>query len=287
MSKDKPPGAVMIDPKIESLLGAVMAKIDHSVLGQTATEKEVYEGAQIALLRQVAAFCVKPSHVAFARKTLSSLFDLNQADPATKKPANKDGSEERIAPLELPAICTVVGFPHGANCTEIKLAETALALEQGATEIDMVVNLGDVHQGAWEAIGHEIASMTERVHQHERPFGSLPLLKVIFETTYLKDSQIRHLAEICADCQVDYVKTSTGFDYIRNQQTGRVEKPGATSRVVALMREICQGNPRIKASGGITTWKKVNQFLGAGADRIGTSATEAIYQQGLKVLGAR
>lgn len=154
-------------------------------------------------------------------------------------------------PIEL---VTVVGFPLGYTMTETKLEETRLALQDGATEIDMVINISAyLSEMNWTKI--EIAKIASLVHSKEK------LLKVIIETAYLSNSQIVDLCNICAEAGADFVKTSTGF-----------APEGAKVEHITLMRSNLPSSVSIKASGGIKTTEQALNLIKAGADRIGTSS---------------
>lgn len=154
-------------------------------------------------------------------------------------------------PIEL---VTVVGFPLGYNMTETKLLETQIALKDGATEIDMVINISAyLSEMNWTKI--EIAKIANLVHSNEK------LLKVIIETAYLSNLQIADLCQICAEAGADFVKTSTGF-----------APEGANIEHIKLIRKNLPESVGIKASGGIKTTDQAINLIKAGADRIGTSS---------------
>lgn len=154
-------------------------------------------------------------------------------------------------------ICTVIGFPLGANTTEVKIFETQNAIMSGADEIDMVVNISDVLDSNWEKIEKEITAIKQAC-------GPV-LLKVIFETCLLNHEQIVELCKICKRSGADYVKTSTGFS------TG-----GATVEHIKLMRDTVGENMGVKASGGIRSRETAQAMIKAGASRIGASASVSI-----------
>ena len=150
-------------------------------------------------------------------------------------------------------ICTVIGFPNGYNTTAAKIFETKDAVENGASEIDMVINNGMVKDRQWDDIAHEIAGI--KAACLGRP------LKVIIETCLLSDMEKIKLCQLAAKEEVAYVKTSTGFS------TG-----GATREDVALLRENLPASVKVKASGGIRTLEDGQAYLDLGADRLGASA---------------
>lgn len=171
-----------------------------------------------------------------------------------KKASRELGSK----PIEL---VTVVGFPLGYNRTETKLEETRFAINDGATEIDLVINLSAFKAGmSWPKI--EIAKVSEMVHQAEC------LLKVIIETAYLNLEEIELLCRICTDAGVDFVKTSTGY-----------APEGAQTEHIRLMRKILPQSMGIKASGGIKNRQQAIEMIEAGANRIGTSSGPELVQK--------
>jgi len=158
-------------------------------------------------------------------------------------------------------VCTVAGFPLGASATETKLAEAETALRLGATEVDMVVNVGALKDGEYERVRAEIAALAAICH------GSGALLKVILETCLLTDEEKATGCRLSVEAGADFVKTSTGFS------TG-----GATAADVALMRATVGPDVGVKASGGIRTLDDLRAMVEAGASRIGASASVAMVQ---------
>ena len=149
-------------------------------------------------------------------------------------------------------ICTVIGFPNGYSTPKVKAFEAQEAIRNGADEIDMVINLAMVKDGCWESVLDEIKTV--------RAFTQGHVLKVIIETCLLTEEEKRMLCQIVTASGADYIKTSTGFS------TG-----GATREDVALMRECCGEDVKVKASGGIKTLQDAEDFIALGADRLGTS----------------
>jgi len=158
------------------------------------------------------------------------------------------------------AVCTGIGFPLGANTTEIKAAEAKLAVQQGAKEIDLVINIGKAKEGDWAAVENDIAAIV----QASRP----AIVKVIIEACYLTDEEKVLACKAALNCGADFVKTSTGFG-----------TSGATIEDVKLMRATVGEAMRVKAAGGIRTLKDAIAMLDAGADRIGTSHGVAIVKE--------
>lgn len=163
-------------------------------------------------------------------------------------------------------IATVIGFPSGNHSTRVKVFETECAIEDGADEIDMVVNVGDIKAQNWDAIQNEIKQISESCHKDMRGI----VLKVIIETCLLTDDEIAKMCEIVKAADADYIKTSTGFS------TG-----GATFEDVALMKKTIDtigGGLKIKASGGISSFEDAQKFIELGADRLGTSRLVKLYK---------
>jgi len=218
---------------------------DHTVLHPTATTADLKKGAEIAIANDVAAYCLKPHAVSEAKQWLA-------------------GSDVKL--------CTVIGFPHGNSAIEIKVAEASLAAKQGAHEVDMVINPSKAIEGDWDYLKRGISEINNATVEN----GAI--LKVIFETGFLTDDQIRKLCEISSEVGVAFVKTSTGFGFVKDD-AGNMVGTGATVHHIRLMREACSPDVRIKASGGIRSLADAMDMIEAGADRIGASATEAILAE--------
>lgn len=172
-------------------------------------------------------------------------------------------------------VCPVIGFPHGNSTTRSKVAEAIEAVELGGHEIDMVVNVGKVVSGEWSYVSDEIKAINEAVVSR----GAI--LKVIFETDFLKDEHITKLCQICSEIGVAFVKTSTGFGFVQGSD-GKYSYTGATPRIIALMRKHCTPSVRIKASGGVRTFDAWLKVVAAGAARVGTSSTTSILEEAKK-----
>ena len=199
--------------------------IDHTLLKPVCTWDEIETLCKEALSYHTASVCIPPSYVKRAR--------------------------EAFGP-ELP-ICTVIGFPLGYNPAEVKVCEARTVLRDGAGELDMVINLGDVKNRDFEKVYEEIRALRETA-------GSR-ILKVIVETCYLtRDEKIR-LCEIVTKAGADYIKTSTGFG-----------TAGATMEDILLFKEHIGSSVKIKAAGGIRTREDLEAFIQAGCSRIGTSS---------------
>lgn len=204
---------------------------DHTILKADATEAQVAKICEEALANQFASVCVNQFYTKFvAEKLAGSGVD----------------------------VCTVVGFPLGMSDTRVKAFETKAAIEDGATEIDMVINVGALKDKKYEYVKNDIRALKEVC-------GKEILLKVIIETCLLSDEEKAKACELAAEAGADFVKTSTGFS------TG-----GAKAKDVALMRRTVGEGMGVKASGGIHTAEEAQAMIDAGASRLGTSATLAI-----------
>jgi deoxyribose-phosphate aldolase len=224
----------------------VLAKlIDHSLLHPTMTDEDIRNGCELARKYTVATACVKPYAVPLACSVLN-------------------GSDV--------GVCAVVAFPHGNSTTALKVQETTVALEQGATEIDMVVNIGKALSEEWAYVDAEIEAVNEVV------VGYHGCLKVIFENDYLADGHIIKLCEICTDCRVGFVKTSTGYGFVK-QVNGQYAYAGATDHHLRLMRDHCPQTIGVKAAGGLRTLDDVLRVRALGVSRIGATTTESILQE--------
>lgn len=212
--------------------------IDHSLLHPTMTDAEIRAGCELARRYDVATACIKPYSIALAKEVLA-------------------GSDV--------GICSVIGFPHGNSATAIKVRETEAAVREGSTEIDMVINVGKALGGDWDYVRDEIKAIND----------ACPLLKVIFENDYLKDEHIIRLCEICSGVGVAFVKTSSGYGFVR-QENGMYSYKGATVPHLKLMREHCAPKVRIKAAGGVRTLDDLMLVASLGVTRVGATATAAI-----------
>jgi deoxyribose-phosphate aldolase len=231
-------------------LKSLAKMIDHSLLHPTMTDAEIIRGCEIAKKYDVATVCIKPYAIEICKKYLS-------------------GSEV--------GICSVVTFPHGNSTTTMKVKETEEALELGATEIDMVVNVGKVLGGDWAYVSDEIKQVNDVVRSRNA------ILKVIFENDYLSDRHITKLCEICSAHSVAFVKTSTGYGFVK-QPNGMYSYKGATDHHLKLMRESSSEMVQIKAAGGVRTLDDVLRVRSLGVARIGATATVEILE-GAKARG--
>jgi len=226
-------------------LAALAKMIDHSLLHPTMTDEEILSGCGLARRYSVASACVKPYSVRLAAGVL-------------------EGSGVDV--------CAVVAFPHGNSTAAIKRREAEEAVVAGAREIDMVVNIGKVLSGKWDYVSEEIGEVNRSVTAR----GAL--LKVIFENDYLDDAHIIRLCEVCGENDVAFVKTSTGYGFVK-QPGGMYAYRGATDDHLRLMREHSPERVGIKAAGGVRTLDDLLRVRRLGVTRIGATATESILEE--------
>jgi deoxyribose-phosphate aldolase len=229
-------------------LQALAKMIDHSLLHPTMTDAEILKGCEVAKRYNVATVCVKPYAVTMCKEALQ-------------------GSDVQI--------CSVIGFPHGNNTTTLKVAETEQAIRDGATEIDMVINIGKALGGDWAYVKADIEAVHQACVKHEA------ILKVIFETDYLQDEHIIKLCEICSEIKVAFVKTSSGYGFVK-QASGDYNYKGATDHVLTLMRKQSAPEVQIKAAGGVRTLDDLLRVRAIGVTRIGATATVTMLDEAKK-----
>lgn len=210
----------------------ILNRVDHTLLAQTATWTEIKEILDDAMKYETASACIPASYVKQAAEYVQGKL----------------------------AICTVIGFPNGYSTTAVKVAETKDAVANGATEIDMVINIGYLKDGRYEDIETEIKEI------HQACQGNI--LKVIIETCLLTEEEKIKMCEIVTKSGAEYIKTSTGFS-----------TAGATFEDVALMRKYVGPQVKIKAAGGISSFEDAEEFIRLGADRLGTSRLIKIISQ--------
>ena len=211
----------------------------------TQTDDDLRAACQMCAELGVASVCVKPSMVPLAAELL-------------------------IGSNTVPS--TVIGFPHGGTSTETKVRETEVACAAGAKEVDMVVNVGRVLAEDWDYVAADIRAVVEAA----KAGGAIT--KVIFETGLLPDDALKiRLCEICEQAGAAFVKTSTGFGFVKNDD-GNLASTGATEHDIALMREHCSDAVAVKASGGIRSYADAVRLVELGATRLGTSGTKAIAE---------
>ena len=208
--------------------------LDHSLLRPELTEVDVLAGCELAREYHVASVCVKPCHVKLAAELLA-------------------GSDVGVG--------TVVGFPHGNSKVSTKVFETQEALADGATEIDMVLNIGELRSGHVDYVRDEVRAVVEAAHPQA-------IVKVIFENAYLTDDEKVLACQLCEEVGADFVKTSTGF-----------APTGATVEDIKLMRASVGPRVQVKAAHGVRTLDQLLAVIDAGATRSGATATAAILDE--------
>ena len=216
-------------------LEQVAKTIDHSILKPDFTYSDVEAGAALALKFNTASYCIRPMDVAAAAKALA-------------------GSTVNV--------CTVIGFPHGSSTSATKVFETNDAIANGATEIDMVLNVSALLSGDFAYVEKDIRGVVEAAHSKGAS------VKVIFETAYLNDEQIIKACELTEAAGADYVKTSTGF-----------ASEGATTHNVALMKKTVGERLKVKSSGGVRTLDQLIDYMDLGVTRSGCSATAQVLEE--------
>jgi deoxyribose-phosphate aldolase len=227
--------------------------IDHSLLHPTLTDQELEEGCKLAAKYQVASVCIKPYAVKQAVELLEDSGVL---------------------------VGAVIGFPHGNSSTESKRYETRLACADGAAEIDMVINLGKALSGDWAYVERDVKAVCDEAHGHGAK------VKVIFENDYLtqggaglsSDDFKRKLCQICESAGADWIKTSTGYGFVK-QADGSYNYKGATEHDLKLMRASVSSKVQVKAAGGVRDLDGLITVRDLGATRCGASATAAILAE--------
>jgi len=227
--------------------------IDHSLLHPTLTDRELEEGCRLAARYRVAAVCVKPYAVRPAAAWLA-------------------GSGVKV--------CAVVGFPHGSSASEVKRHEAEVACRDGATELDMVLNVGKALSGDWDYVEAEVRLVCGVAHER----GAI--MKVILETDYLArggaglssdDLKVR-LCQLCERAGADFVKTSTGYGFVKGAD-GRYDYQGATEHDLKLMRASVSPRVQVKAAGGVRDLDALLRVRALGATRCGATATAAMLDE--------
>lgn len=241
--------ATSLSPNTISITLSQIAKmIDHSLLHPTMTDADIDVGLAIAKKYNVATACVKPYHTSHAQKALGGTSVL---------------------------VCPVIGFPHGNSSTTVKIFEAKQAVLDGGQEIDMVINIGKALGGDWTYVEEEIQQINDIVVQN----GAI--LKVIFENDYLQDEHIIRLCRICSDIGVAFVKTSTGYGFVK-QKDGMYTYAGATVPHLKLMRKHSKPEVQVKAAGGVRTLDDLLHVMSLGVTRIGATATVGIMEEAVK-----
>ncbi|TGO62848.1 hypothetical protein BOTNAR_0108g00090 [Botryotinia narcissicola] len=239
---------IKFPPTVSVSLPILAKMIDHSLLHPTMTDTEIATGLSIAAKYKVATACVKP-------------YSIEQAISALQG----TGVD----------VCPVIGFPAGNSTTEVKVFEATKAAEAGGKEIDMVINIGKALGGDWDYVQKEIQAINEAVVSK----GSI--LKVIFENDFLTDAEIVKLCHICSEVGVAFVKTSTGYGFVK-QSNGMYNYQGATLPHLSLMRDNVKEGIQIKAAGGVRTLDDLLRVRILGVTRVGATDTEAILEEAMR-----
>ena len=227
----------MTDYTYEQIAGM----IDHSLLNPSLTAEELEEGCRVGLDYKCGSVCIMPYYLKRCAEILK-------------------GSTVKAS--------TTIGFPHGGHSTATKMAEAMLALQDGAEELDMVVNISKVLSGDWDYVCEEIEAVTGLIHLSGQK------VKVIFENCYLEDEHKIRLCQICEEARVDWVKTSTGYG-----------SGGATDEDLKLMREHSSDHVQVKAAGGVRTLDRLLEVRAIGVTRVGASRTVEILDECKRRLG--
>ena len=207
----------------------ILKHIDHTLLKAVSDEKGILDICKEAVEHKTASVCIPPSYVKLAKEKYPSLN-----------------------------VCTVIGFPLGYSTTAVKVFETEDAVKNGADEIDMVINIGDVKNGSFDKVTEEISAV--------RKAAEGKILKVIIETCYLTEEEKIRLCKCVTDGGADYIKTSTGFG-----------TAGAQKEDIVLFKNNIGKDVKIKAAGGIRTKEAMEEFIELGCDRIGTSGANVLF----------
>jgi len=215
--------------------------IDHSLLNPVLTTAELESGCLLARLYDTASVCILPYYLSRATELL-------------------EGSDVKPS--------TTIGFPHGGHTTAIKAAEARRAVEDGALELDMVINLSKALSGDWDYVKADIAAVVDVAHASDRK------VKVIFENYYLQDNHKIRLCEICAQLGADWVKTSTGY-----------AAGGSTDEDLKLMRRHSPAAVQVKAAGGIRDLEALLRVRALGVTRVGATRTAQMMEDARRRLG--
>ncbi len=226
--------------------------IDHSILHPTMTDDDLKKECEVALKYEVASVCVKPYMVPMAVNLLK-------------------GSDVLVG--------CVIGFPAGNSTIDVKVFEAVKACKDGAVEIDMVINIGKSLQGDWEYIENEIGAVAGVCHELNA------IVKVIFETDYVtKKEDIVKLCQICTKVGADYVKTSSGFGFVKGSD-GKFSYEGATIENLKLMKASVGPKVKVKGAGGVRTLDGLIAVQEAGCTRCGATATISMMEDAIKRFG--
>jgi deoxyribose-phosphate aldolase len=226
--------------------------IDHSILHPSLTDADLKRECDVARKYDVASVCVKPYMVPMAVELLKNTDVL---------------------------VGCVIGFPAGNSTIEVKAFETDKACRDGAVEIDMVINVAKALEGEWDYLEKEIGAVTDVCHRHNA------IVKVIFETDYVsRESDIVKLCEICTRVGADYVKTSSGFGFVKGSD-GKYSYVGATISNLELMKASVGPSVKVKAAGGVRTLDELIAVQELGCARCGATATVAMMEEAIKRFG--
>lgn len=221
---------------------AELAKMfDHSLLQPQLTDADLEAGCRLAAEYRVASVCIKPYAVPLAAKLLAGTGVLAS---------------------------TTIGFPHGGHRTDVKVFESERAMDDGAVELDMVVNIGKVLSGDWKTVAADVTAVVDAAHKRGAK------VKVIFENALLKDAHKIELCKICGDAGADWVKTSTGY-----------AETGATLEDLRLMRQHSPAHVQVKAAGGVRTYERLLEVRAIGVTRVGATATKTILDEAKAKMG--
>lgn len=209
----------------------ILSHIDHTLLKAVSDREGILKLCSEAVKYKTASVCIPPSYVKLAKGSFPSLN-----------------------------VCTVIGFPLGYSTKETKVFETADAVKNGADEVDMVINLGDVKNGDFDKVTDEISAVKKAAEGR--------VLKVIIETCYLEEDEKIKLCKCVADAGANYIKTSTGFG-----------SDGAKKEDILLFKKYIGDGIKIKAAGGIRTREAMEEFIELGCDRIGASSTSVLFDE--------
>lgn len=213
-------------------INEILSKVDHTLLKPESTWEQIREICDDGIKYQTASVCIPPSFVRQAAEYVRGGI----------------------------TICTVIGFPNGYNTTKVKCIEASEAVHDGASEIDMVINIGWLKEQRWDDILEEINQVKDACEGR--------LLKVIVETCLLTSDEIKKITEVVSESKADYIKTSTGFS-----------TDGATFEAVKIFANHISNNTKIKAAGGISSLEDAEEFLALGAERLGTSRIVKIVKE--------
>jgi len=216
-------------------LAEIAKMFDHSLLQPTLTDADLEAGCALAREYQVASVCIKPYAVKMACDWLQGSGVL---------------------------VGTTIGFPQGGHLTAVKVFESERAMDDGAVELDMVVNIGKVLSKQYDFVSRDIAAVVEVAHRR----GAI--VKVIFENCFLQDEQKQELCRICGDVGADFVKTSTGYG-----------SEGAIDHDLKLMRQYSPAGVQVKAAGGVRTYERLLAVRALGVTRVGATATKPILDE--------